>query len=125
MIPIVSHSDNGIIYLETSSLDGEKNLKLKNSLKETQLLYNESASLSKMMNGHVDCIAPNGRLYEFDGKIAFTGLKPINQLTAKNLLPRGSKLKNVEWVIGLVVYTGVDTKVMMNGSKGDTKTSKI
>lgn len=33
---------------------------------------------------------------------------------AKNLLLRGSQLRNTEWVVGLVVYTGMETKVMMN-----------
>jgi len=45
LIPFVSRLESGAIYLETSSLDGEKNLKPKSSLKETQLLYNESASM--------------------------------------------------------------------------------
>ena len=29
-------------------------------------------------------------------------------------MPRGAFLKNSEWAIGLVVYTGVDTKMMLN-----------
>lgn len=33
LIPVVSSSPNGLIYLETASLDGEKNLKPKNSVK--------------------------------------------------------------------------------------------
>jgi len=71
-----------------------------------------------MLQGHIDCIAPNGQLYQFDGEIRIAGMKTVCQLTAKNLLLRGSKLKNVEWVVGLVVYTGEDTKSMKNGGKG-------
>lgn len=71
-----------------------------------------------MLHGYIHCTAPNGHLYQFDGEINFTGVKETIQLTAKNLLLRGSTLKNVEWVIGLVVYTGEDTKIMRNGSKG-------
>lgn len=29
-------------------------------------------------------------------------------------MPRGTFLKNSDWAIGLVVYTGVDTKMMLN-----------
>jgi magnesium-transporting ATPase (P-type) len=44
--------------------------------------------------------------YEFNRKII--------QLTSKNLLPRGAKLKNSSFIIGIIVYTGRDTKIMQN-----------
>jgi len=33
-------------------------------------------------------------------------------LTAKQLLLRESQLKNTDYIVGVVVYTGKDTKVM-------------
>jgi magnesium-transporting ATPase (P-type) len=41
------------------------------------------------------------------------------------MILRGCKLKNVEWIMGIVVYTGVDTAIMMNGSQPHTKISNI
>lgn len=41
------------------------------------------------------------------------------------MLLRGCKLKNTDWAIGMVVYTGSDTGIMMNGSQPFTKTSNI
>ena len=38
---------------------------------------------------------------------------------------RGCKLKNTDWVIGLVIYTGLDTAIMRNGSEPFTKISNI
>lgn len=43
----------------------------------------------------------------------------------KNMLLRGCKLRNTEWAIGVVVYTGVETGIMMNGSQPFTKTSNL
>jgi phospholipid-transporting ATPase len=31
-----------------------------------------------------------------------------------NFILRGCSLKNTKWIIGLVAYTGHDTKIMMN-----------
>ena len=38
---------------------------------------------------------------------------------------RGCKLKNTDWAIGVIVYTGKDTAIMMNGCQPTTKTSAI
>ena len=41
------------------------------------------------------------------------------------MILRGCKLKNTDWVIGTVIYTGDDTAIMMNSSDPFTKTSNI
>ena len=41
------------------------------------------------------------------------------------MILRGCKLKNTDWIIGVVIYTGVDTAIMMNGSSPFTKISNI
>ena len=41
------------------------------------------------------------------------------------MILRGCKVKNTDWVIGIVVYTGDDTAIMMNSSDPFTKTSNI
>lgn len=38
---------------------------------------------------------------------------------------RGSRLKNVKTIIGVVVYTGVDTKIMKNAEEAKFKESNI
>jgi magnesium-transporting ATPase (P-type) len=40
-------------------------------------------------------------------------------------LLRGSVVKNTSWVIGLVVYTGHETKIIKNSSKPLIKFSKL
>ena len=49
----------------------------------------------------------------------------MEYLFAENLLLRGCTLKNTSWVLGLVVYTGMDTKQMCNEQKCTQKVSKI
>ena len=38
---------------------------------------------------------------------------------------RGSSLKNTEWVIGIVAYTGHETKIMLNSTSARQKFSKV
>ncbi|CAD8064402.1 unnamed protein product [Paramecium sonneborni] len=114
-IVVLQTSQDGICFIETSSLDGEKNLKPKQAIKETQTIECKS--------GIIECINPNPLLYTFDGTL-YLDSKKI-QITHKNFLLRGSKLKNVKQVIGVVVYTGIDTKVMRNSEGQKNKVSNI
>ena len=43
----------------------------------------------------------------------------------KQLLYRGARLKNTKWVYGLVIYTGRNTKIMMNSESSSEKMSQV
>ena len=43
----------------------------------------------------------------------------------KQLLYRGARLKNTKWVYGLVIYTGKNTKIMMNSDSSSEKMSQV
>lgn len=61
----------GACYIETSSLDGEKNLKPKSAMKETQEVFNkiDKAYDSQNADYMVEAKGPVQGLYEFDGSI--------------------------------------------------------
>lgn len=46
-------------------------------------------------------------------------------LEEKNILLRGSVLRNTEFVYGMVLYTGHDTKIMLNSVNASPKKSKL
>jgi magnesium-transporting ATPase (P-type) len=46
-------------------------------------------------------------------------------LNADNLLLRGAVLRNTEWVIGLVCFTGIDTKLVQNSVDTPSKFSQL
>lgn len=46
-------------------------------------------------------------------------------LNPDQILLRGSQLRNTEWIIGITVFTGHETKIMKNASSGRQKKSKI
>ena len=41
------------------------------------------------------------------------------------MLLRGTVLRNTQWAIGLVLYTGEDTKIVMNSGDTPSKRSKV
>lgn len=53
------------------------------------------------------------------------GKKIQSNLNHKNLLLRATKVKNTEWIVGMTVYTGKNTKIMKNGANNTSKTSNI
>ena len=118
---VLSSSDkNGNCFIMTSSLDGEKNLKPKYSLKDIQkrILTHETFDLE----GVLKYGPPNEDLYDFNGELA---LDKNYGIGSKQLLLRESQLKNTDYIIGLVVYTGKDTKIMQNANEPRYKISQI
>lgn len=49
----------------------------------------------------------------------------IVPVSINDVLLRGCVLRNTEWAIGLVVYTGTDTKIMLNSGDTPSKRSRI
>ena len=66
-----------------------------------------------IVTGKVEAEPPNGNLYSFNGSL-HVGKKKFYSLNQEQLLLKGTVLKNTKWVIGFVVYTGQETRIMMN-----------
>lgn len=110
------------VYIMTSSLDGEKNLKKKTLPKGFNHIKNNSPG-SILLDGTLEAEHPTQYLTSFKGLLDVNG----NQygLNVNQFMPKGAYLMNTEWMIGIVVYTGKDTKIMRNSSGSRNKQSKI
>lgn len=67
---------------------------------------------------------PNKLIDSFTGVIDL-GPDGRDAVQPTNLLLRGCVLRNTDWVIGLVLNTGHDTKIMMSSSETRSKTSQL
>ena len=135
LILLDSELPEGICFIETGTLDGEKTLKQKEAPKETKGKFNENEE--KIQNFYLfgDAIAdhPNPELYQLNGRMHLTfntnksnGEEDYNiPLDAKQILLKGAKLKNTKWIIGIVVYTGHNCKLMKNAKEPKTKFSSV
>jgi magnesium-transporting ATPase (P-type) len=192
-----SANNTGNCYIETKNLDGETNLKIKNSeylLNKYAENYEDLAKLSGILITRM----PNENIFEFDATIKFNKNIMNNNNNKKNninnfdefnqqindpssfnsklifknfkyfligdnnndkvfpikekdveiksnytnsiskieiekeisikqnsILLRGCSLKLTDYIIGVVVYTGHDTKIMKNSPKAKSKTSRV
>ncbi|KAJ3130574.1 hypothetical protein HK100_007965 [Physocladia obscura] len=122
LILLSSSEPDALCYIETSNLDGETNLKIRQGLPETaHFLDAETVSL---MSGEIKCELPNNSLYTFEGNISFAGSKTV-PLDPGQLLLRGAMLRNTRWIYGIVVFTGHETKLMKNATAAPIKSTKI
>lgn len=111
--------------METVNLDGETNLKARSSLAVTDQLCSivDTNGMKKVNENNftmkqftIQCDLPNRELYDFVGKLTMDDQQEY-PITPENILLRGAKLRNTEWIVGCVIYTGHDTKIMMNSIK--------
>lgn len=121
MILLETSDPKGIAYIMTSSLDGEKNLKPKFSLPETQKKRTPDSSF--LVTGKINYGVPDENLYSYSGSLEMDGR--TYGLSAKQLLIRGANLRNTDYIIGVAVYTGEDTKIMLNSGQPSFKQSRI
>uniref|UniRef100_A0A5B7BH24 Phospholipid-transporting ATPase n=1 Tax=Davidia involucrata TaxID=16924 RepID=A0A5B7BH24_DAVIN len=121
LILLSSSYEEAICYVETTNLDGETNLKLKQAVDVTSNLNEDSRFQN--LKAVIRCEDPNANLFSFVGSLEVEEQK--NPLTPQQLLLRDSKLKNTDCIYGVVVFTGHDTKVIQNSTAPPSKRSKI
>ncbi|KAG6963542.1 hypothetical protein JG687_00006507 [Phytophthora cactorum] len=113
----------GICYVETKSLDGETNLKLRQGLEATYTALLNDAAVGNI-KGTLVCETPNNSIHRFSGSMTLEGGKK-EVITTNAIVLRGSTLRNTEYIYGLVVNTGPDTKIMMASSSEPMKWSNM
>ncbi|CAN1137756.1 Putative phospholipid-transporting ATPase 9 [Linum perenne] len=122
LILLSSSYEDGVCYVETTNLDGETNLKLRQALETTLSVLNEDSDF-KSFKSMIKCEDPNANLYTFVGSLEHR--EEQYPLAPQQLLLRDSKLRNTDFIYGAVVFTGPDTKVMQNATAPPSKRSRI
>ncbi|QPG77088.1 hypothetical protein FOA43_004487 [Brettanomyces nanus] len=129
VILATSDSDGGC-YVETKNLDGETNLKVKQALKCSSSYIRNADDLARC-KFWLESEGPKANLYSYEGNLQYyVNGNENNELsnepvTINNLLLRGCSLRNTKWVVGIVAFTGPDTKIMLNSGITPTKRSRI
>ncbi|CAG8534453.1 2443_t:CDS:10 [Funneliformis mosseae] len=149
---ILSTSEpEGTCFVETKDLDGETNLKPRRCVPDTSQICSPEDCVKA--NFYVDSEAPNSNLYSYSATLVMTEPDEDHTSTSaerpssprssialserkwkqrktipvdiNNLLLRAHVIRNTEWVIAITVFTGVETKIMLNSSETPSKRSRI
>lgn len=122
IIICATSEDENVAFVETKNLDGETNLKSRNALQALSSLCSARACVEHPPF-RIDCEAPDVNMYKLNAAVVMPeATYPIDLQTT---LLRGTVLRNTQWVIGIVLFTGVDTKITLNSGGTPSKRSKV
>ena len=118
----------GQCFIATSTLDGERNLKPKIAIKEMQDNFVDLVTGLDVI-AEVNCKTnPIPDLYSFDADLKLVMQDkqlPIINLDLKQFVPRGAHVRNSDCLFLLVLFTGNDTKLILNQGKYRFKQSHV
>lgn len=118
-----------VAYVETKNLDGETNLKSRHNV--VSLGHLRSAEACARASAYrIDADKPESNMYRLNAKITELDEKDEEAsrpeaISLDTMLLRGTVLRNTEWVIGIVLFTGRDTKIVLNSGGTPSKRSKV
>lgn len=115
--------DENVAYIETKNLDGETSLKSRHAVPTLTHLRSATDCASKLNSFRVDCDRPEHNMYKLNGTVIQGDEKSPMDLQMTFL--RGTVLRNTKWAIGIVLFTGLDTKIVLNSGGTPSKRSKV
>ncbi|KAL1626826.1 phospholipid transporting ATPase [Neofusicoccum ribis] len=133
-IVVLATSDpDGACYVETKNLDGETNLKVRQALHAGRKIVH--ARHCEKAEFCIQSEPPHANLYAYSGVLRWNERDPqdphgagsdmAEPISINNLLLRGCSIRNTEWVLGVVMFTGEETKIMLNSGITPSKRAKI
>ena len=131
LLLLTTSEESGFCYIETKNIDGETNLKNKQSNPKLKKKIKTDEDISKLK---YICITkpPDEYIYKFDAtlyKLKDDGnIKNKDKyilMDNKSFLLRGCTLRQTDFIIGVAIYIGEHTKTMINAPKVKTKHSSV
>jgi phospholipid-translocating ATPase len=133
MVVLSTSDPDGACYVETKNLDGETNLKVRQALQAGGRVRH--ARDCERTSFIIESEAPHPNLYQYSAVARWQQADPkdpqgqrkdmAEPISINNLLLRGCSIKNTEWVLGVVVFTGRETKIMLNSGITPSKRARM
>ena len=144
MVLLYTTEKTGTVFIRTDQLDGETDWKLRKAIAYTQANTdpNNYATLRKL-NGEIVANPPDQQMYDFKGVFEIYDNQRRSSKSKKDrlLMDEGPSkkealsLENTMWAntilasnghcLGMVVYTGMESRSQMNSKDASTKVGKL
>ncbi len=124
----------GATYSLPTDEDGDEfpfNMKLQFKLEsEVLFVFNVYCVFHAILRSNVDIYyicykAPHENISKWVGALYFNGEKEPTPVGMNQFILRGCTLRNTDWIIGIVVFTGVETKISLNNKETKFKRSNV
>lgn len=115
--------DENVAFVETKNLDGETNLKSRNAVQALTHIRSATDCVSPHNRFRIDCDRPDVNMYRLNAAVRVG--EETFAVDMQNVLLRGTVLRNTKWVIGVIIYTGADSRIVMNSGGTPSKRSKV
>jgi phospholipid-translocating ATPase len=124
---------SGSVFIRTDQLDGETDWKLRKAVGITQGYATNGGSRVPeniiQMNAHIVGNPPSDQIYDFKGYLQMGGEFDVNTkkegLSLENTLWANTVLASNGYVYAMVLYTGKETRSMMNARDAASKVGKL
>lgn len=110
----------GEAFIRTDQLDGETDWKLRTAIAVTQNMNDEDALLTQ--NITITAPSPSKDIHDFNGKVTLNQNPPQEYgVSIDNTMWGNTVLASGPYVIGVIIYTGTETRQAQNTSKSRVK----
>lgn len=114
--------DENVAFVETKNLDGETNLKSRHGVPGLAH-FNTALECAEAQSFQIQCERPETDMYKLNANMTIND--KVSPIDITHSLLRGTVLRNTGWVIGIVLFTGWDSKILLNSSGTPSKRSKV
>mmetsp|Transcript_1466 Transcript_1466/g.2136 ORF Transcript_1466/g.2136 Transcript_1466/m.2136 type:complete len:1348 (-) Transcript_1466:563-4606(-) len=134
LVILATSTEANSCYIDTASIDGETSLKIRRApqLEHPLTWMTEAApkdehqlhAIMEELEGVVECDPPNEHINSFTGTLKYAQCDELVPLSKDHVVLRGSSL-HTDWLLGLAIYTGEDTKLALNARTPPQKLSRL
>ena len=121
MICLYTTDKSGTAYIRTDQLDGETDWKIRRPIVAIQNEMFDYKDIGRFFHCEVKCEPPSNKIYDFNGLFVYPGQqgdavqRPVQEpLGLDQTMWANTVLASQGFILGLVVYTGRETRAQMN-----------